>query len=67
MNQQDHAGAFRAAIEAAMGELDFICQESERLRNRMYLFDIVVEVLKPLMRLRRANRCRRSSSRVGID
>ena len=43
MNQQDHAGAFRAAIEAAMGELDFICQESERLRNRMYLLDIVVE------------------------
>ena len=49
MNQQDNAGAYRAAIEAAMDELDFICQESERLRNRQYQFESVVEVLKPLI------------------
>jgi hypothetical protein len=49
MNQQEHAGAYRAAIEAAMDELDFICQESERLRNRQYQFEKVVEVMKPLI------------------
>jgi len=49
MSQQGHDGAYRAAIEAAMDELDFICQESERLRNRQYQFEKVVEVLKPLI------------------
>ncbi len=49
MNQQEHAGAYRAAIEAAMDELDLICQGLERLRNRQYQFESVVEVLKPLI------------------
>ncbi len=49
MNQQDQAGVYRAAVDAAMDELDLICQESERLRNRMYQLDTVVEVLKPLI------------------
>ena len=49
MNQQRHAGAYGAAIEAAMDELNFICQELERLRNRQYQFEKVVEVLRPLI------------------
>jgi len=49
MNQQRHAGAYGAAIEAAMDELNFICQELERLRNRQYQFEAVAEVLKPLI------------------
>ena len=49
MNQQENAGAYRAAIETAMDELNFICQELERLRNRQYQFERVAEVLKPLI------------------
>jgi hypothetical protein len=49
MNEQDHAGPYRAAIDAAMDELDFIRHESERLRNQVYQLDTVVEVLKPLI------------------
>jgi hypothetical protein len=49
MNERDHAGAYCAAMNAAMDELDFICQESDRLRNRLYQLDTVVEALKPLM------------------
>jgi len=49
MNQQGNAGAYRAAIEAAMDELDVIRQELERLRNRQYQFERVAEVLKPLI------------------
>ncbi len=49
MNQQEHDGAYRAAIEAAMDELNFICQELERLRNRQYQFEAVAKVLKPLI------------------
>ena len=49
MNQQEHAGPYRAAIEAAMDELDHICQGLERLKNRQYQFEKVVEVLKPLI------------------
>ena len=49
MNQQENAGAYRAAIETAMDELNFICQELEQLRNRQYQFERVAEVLKPLI------------------
>ena len=51
MNQQDHAGAYRAAMNAAMDELDLICQESKRLTNRLHQLDTVVEMLKPLIGL----------------
>ena len=51
MNQQDHAGTYRAAINAAMDELGLICQESERLTNRLHQLDTVVELLKPLIGL----------------
>jgi hypothetical protein len=47
MTQQDHAGAYRAAMD----ELDLICQESKRLTNRRYQLDTVVEMLKPLIGL----------------
>ena len=63
MNQQEHAGAYRAAIEAAMNELDFICQESERLKNRQYQLDDSGRSPETPDRLRRANGCGRSSSR----
>ncbi len=49
MNEQGRDGAYHAAFEAAMEELDRICQESERLRNRQHQLDTVVEVLKPLI------------------
>ena len=49
--QQDHAGAYRAAMNAAMDDLDLICQESERLTNRLHQLDTVVEMLKPLIGL----------------
>jgi hypothetical protein len=51
MNQQDHAGAYRAATNAAMDELDLICQESKQLTNLLHQLDIVVEMLKPLIGL----------------
>jgi len=51
MNEQGHAGAYRAAIDAAMDELDLVSRESERLKNRMYQLDSVVEVLKPMIGL----------------
>ena len=49
MNQQEHAGAYCAAIEAAMDELDLIRQKFEGLRSRQYQFETVLEVLKPLI------------------
>lgn len=51
MNQQDYGGAYRAAMNAAMDELDRICQESKQLTNRLYQIDTVVEMLKPLIGL----------------
>ena len=48
MNQQGDGGAYRAAIEAAMDELDLISRESERLRNRQHQLDALVKVLEPL-------------------
>ena len=49
MNKQGNAGAYRVAIDAAMNELNLISRETERLRNRMYQLDSVVEVLKSLI------------------
>ena len=51
MSERGHAGAYCAAMNAAMDELDLIGQESQRLRNRLYQLDTVVESLKPLMAL----------------
>lgn len=38
-----------AARNAAMDDLDRICQESERLKNRLYQLDEVAEALKSLI------------------
>jgi hypothetical protein len=41
--------AYCAAMNSAMDDLDRICQESERLKSRMYQLDAAVEALKPLI------------------
>jgi hypothetical protein len=33
MNHQEYAGTYRAAMEAATGELDNLFEEAKRLRN----------------------------------
>lgn len=38
-----------AAMKAAMADLDRICQESERLKNRLHLLDAAAEALKPFI------------------
>jgi hypothetical protein len=45
----ERGGAYCAAMNSAMDELDLIRQESDRLRNRLYQIDTVVEALKPLI------------------
>ncbi len=67
MNQQENAGAYRAAIETAMDELNFICQELERLRNRQYQFERSGRSSETADRVRRANGCRRSSRFHSIE
>lgn len=51
MNQLSHACAYRAAMNAAMDQLDLTCQESKRLTDRLHQLDTVVEMLKPLIGL----------------
>ncbi len=52
MNQHhDHADAYRAAMNAAMDQLDLICQESNWLTNRLHQLDTAVETLKPMIGL----------------
>jgi hypothetical protein len=49
VNERSNAGAYCAAMNAAMDELDLIYQESNRLRNRLNHLGTVVEALKPLI------------------
>jgi hypothetical protein len=49
MIEQGHEEAYRAAADAAMGDLDIILQESAWLRNRMDQLQAAVERLRPLM------------------
>lgn len=49
MNQQAYAGTYRAAMEAAMGELDTLFEEAKRLRNRMEQIDSAIGALKVLV------------------
>ena len=48
MNHQAYAGAYRAAMEAATGELDGLFEEAKRLRNRMEQIDTAIGALKVL-------------------
>jgi len=48
MSHQPHADTYRAAMEAAMGELDGLFEEAKRLRNRMELIDTAISALKVL-------------------
>lgn len=49
MNQQDYAGAYRAAMNVARNELDLSCQESMRLTNRHHRLGTAIGMLKPLI------------------
>ena len=49
MNYQGYAGTYRAALEAATGELDNLFGEAKRLRNRMEQIDSAITALKPLL------------------
>jgi hypothetical protein len=49
MSHQEHVGTYRAALEAAMGELDNLFEEARRLRNRMEQIDSAITALKPLL------------------
>jgi hypothetical protein len=46
MNDKAYARTYRAAMEAATGELDHLFEEARQLRNRMEQFDSVVSALK---------------------
>ena len=41
--------AYRAAMNAAMDDLDRICRESEHLKIRLHQLDAAAEALKPFM------------------
>lgn len=49
MNHQAYAGTYRAAMEAATGELDGLFEEAKRLRNRMEQIDSAISALKVLV------------------
>ena len=49
MNHQDYAGTYRAAMDAATGELDSLFEEAKRLRNRMEQIDSAISALKVLV------------------
>lgn len=48
MNQQG-AGAYRAALETAMDEMDHLLQEAARLRDRMEQVGTAVDALKTMV------------------
>jgi len=48
MNQA-YADTYRAAMEAATGELDSLFEEAKRLRNRMEQIDSAISALKVLV------------------
>lgn len=49
MSHQAYAGTYRAAMEAATGELDNLFEEARRLRSRMEQIDSAITALKPLL------------------
>jgi hypothetical protein len=46
---QEKSLAYCAVVNAAMGDLERICAESERLMARLSHLDQVVEALKPMI------------------
>ena len=42
MSHQEHVETYRAALEAATGELDNLFEEARRLRNRMEQIDSAI-------------------------
>jgi hypothetical protein len=49
MNHQEYANTYRAAMDAAMGELDGLFEEAKRLRNRMEQIDSAISALRVLV------------------
>ena len=49
MNHQAYAETYRAAMDAATGELDSLFEEAKRLRNRMEQIDSAIIALKVLV------------------
>jgi hypothetical protein len=49
MNHQTYAETYRAAMDAATGELDGLFEEAKRLRNRMEQIDSAIIALKVLV------------------
>jgi hypothetical protein len=49
MSHQAHTETYRAAMEAATGELDALFEEAKRLRNRMEQIDSAIGALKVLV------------------
>ena len=49
MTHQAYAGTYRAALEAATGELANLFEEAKRLRGRMEQIDSAITALKPLL------------------
>jgi hypothetical protein len=48
MDHQAYAETYRAAMDAATGELDSLFEEAKRLRNRMEQIDSAIVALKVL-------------------
>jgi hypothetical protein len=49
MNHQEYANTYRAAMDAAMGELNGLFEEAKRLRNRMEQIDSAISALRVLV------------------
>ncbi len=49
MNQQAYVSSYRAAMDAATGELDGLFEEARRLRNRMEQIDSAISALRVLV------------------
>ena len=49
MNHQAYVATYRAAMDAATGELDGLFEEAKRLRNRMEQIDSAISALKFLV------------------
>jgi hypothetical protein len=49
MNHQAYVSTYRAAMDAATGELDGLFEEAKRLRNRMEQIDSAISALRVLV------------------
>ena len=49
MSHQEYAETYRAAMDAATGELESLFEEAKRLRNRMEQIDSAISALKVLV------------------